>query len=278
MGATNQMQVTQPMLDSDTHIDDLLADLELDAIEGIGGGDIIMDHMTPITADPIIHEPDVIMAIDEGSADLGSEAFGYVTETAPTVTEDASVVKPAKKAKAVKAAKLPKAPKEPKVAAEPKAPVVRKHYANKVDRLQDKLGDTLGDNIVLELSDATLTGADLQKKQAETLATIMSSGKKVQNRQTFIIEYVSGKSAKLNNVITTALQTLKTQGSISMGVEDHFHKTLLAKPYSVNAAKAMGNNSILAMKTLKMIKEEGGKLVANPNSLIMAKLTAMGTF
>lgn len=272
MGATNL--VTKQTQNSDEHLDTLLAELNLDE-------DVIVESSATADKELIIHEPDMVAAVDTvDDTNLGAEAFGYVEDAPVAAVAEAPLVdaKPAKKAKAPKE---PKAPKAAKVKAEPKAPKVpveRKHYSSKVERLTDKLGATLGDNIVLEVADAMLTGDALQTKQAETLATIMSSGKKVQNRQTFIIEFVSGKSAKLNNVITTALQVLKKHGSINMSADGEFYKALIAKPYSVNAAKAMGGNTVLAMKTLKMLKEEGGKFVANPNSLIMTKLASMGVY
>lgn len=174
---------------------------------------------------------------------------------------------PAKKAKVAKA---PKEPKEPKVAVE------RKHYVNKVERIVDKLGNQLGDYTVLELADAMLEGEALKAKQDETLAIVKASGVKVQNRQTFILEFIAGKSTKLNGVIQTALAILSKEGSISMGVEGNLYKALLAKPYSANAAKAMGGNTLLALKTLKIVVENAGKLIANPNSLVLMKLNSMG--
>lgn len=275
MGATNL--VTKQTQNSDEHLDTLLAELNLDE-------DVIVESSATADKELIIHEPDMVAAVDTvDDTNLDAEAFGYVEDAPVAAVAEAPLVdtKPAKKAKAPKEPKEPKEPKAAKVKAEPKAPkapVERKHYSSKVERLTDKLGATLGDNIVLEVADAMLTGDALQTKQAATLATIMSSGKKVQNRQTFIIEFVSGKSAKLNNVITTALQVLKKHGSINMSADGEFYKALIAKPYSVNAAKAMGGNTVLAMKTLKMLKEEGGKFVANPNSLIMTKLASMGVY
>jgi hypothetical protein len=179
-------------------------------------------------------------------------------------------------AKAEKA-KAPKAPKEAKPKAEKKAVVPRKSYATKVERLTDHLGDKLGEYMVLEVADAGLEGDALKIKQAETLASIGTSGKKVQNRITFILEFMAGQSAKLNGVIATAVKLLRDEGQIVTGVEGNLYKALVAHPYSDGAAKAMGGNTVLALQKLKVVTQGSkGQWVANPNSLVLAKLLSMG--
>lgn len=245
-------------------LDALLADLNL-----------LPDEVTieaePVTTDDAHALPVDVVALNPDDETITDLMGDLSVDPAEVVAEPA---KPAKKAKAEKKAKAPTEPKEPKVKAEA---VPRKHYSSKVERITDKLGASLGDFTVLELADAMLEGDALKAKQQQTLDIIKGSGKKVQNRQTFILEFIAGKSAKLNGVIQTAVAILAKDGEIVTGVEGNFHKALLAKPYSPNAAKAMGGNTILALKLLKMVNVgEGGKLVANPNSLVLAKLNSMG--
>lgn len=263
MGAIQARSAVQ----GDADLDALLADLNLlpdeitveaDVVEQV----LVQDEPSALSVEVTALNPD----IPEGDG-ISEEEQNAVNEKA----YDALTEKPAVKAKPEKKAT---APKEPKVKVEA---VERKHYSSKVERIADKLGASLGDFTVLELADAILEGDALKAKQQETLDIIKASGKKVQNRQAFILEFIAGKSAKLNGVIQTAVAILAKDGEIVTGVEGNFHKTLLAKPYSVNAAKAMGGNTLLALKLLKMVNvAEGGKLVANPNSLILAKLNAMG--
>lgn len=185
----------------------------------------------------------------------------------------------AKKAEKDAAAAQKKADREAKKAArelEKANKPVRKYYSSKVERVTDKLGAQLGDYTVLTLSDASLTGDDLTAKQQETLDTLKAAGTKVQNRMTLLLEYVAGKSSKLNEVISRAFALLKKDGFIKTGDKGNFHIDLLAKPYSPAAARAMGNNTVAALRDFKVIqKNEEGVYVANPDSLILMKVNGM---
>lgn len=250
--------------DDDNSLDALLADLNLLPDDD----EVVVEKEVDVEPESLIESAEISAAtfdeiLNGGGDDVleGEEPEEY-EEPLAAVAE----VKPTKKAKA------PKEPKVAKVKAEP-----RKHYANRVERIVDKLGASLGDYTVLELADAMLEGTALKAKQQATLDIIKTSGKKVQNRQTFILEFIAGKSATLNGVIKSAVTILNNDGFITTGIEGNLHKALLAKPYSVNAAKAMGGNTLLALKTLKMVTQEGaGKYVANADSLILAKLNSMG--
>lgn len=256
MGATQRVQEVTSNLEMDA----LLADLNL------GEADEIMSEKEPEFEDDSLDE--VVAELEAEEADKSKpSSFILPKEAKVTLLEPAAM--PAKEA----VAKVVKPPKEPKAKAES---IPRKHYASKLERISDKLGDKLGEYTVLELADAMLVGTELAAKQQETLAIVKASGTKVQNRQTFIFEFIAGKSAKLNGVIQTALTILSKDGYIAMGIEGNLYKALIAKPYSPNAAKAMGGNTVLALKSLKVVIDEAGKLVANPNSLILAKFKAMG--
>lgn len=158
---------------------------------------------------------------------------------------------------------------------ERKAPV-RKHYASKVDRLQDKIGADLGDYTVLEVADGALEGDSLAAKQAETIKAIEESGVKVQNRITFILEFMAGKSAKLNGVISTAFRLLKSDGAITTGDAGNLQVALVKDGKTMASARSMTNNTIAAMRALKVMdKDPSGKYVANPQSLVLMKLNSM---
>jgi len=162
--------------------------------------------------------------------------------------------------------------KEPK---EKKAATPRKHYSSKTERVTDKFGASLGEYTVLELADAALEGDALAAKQVETMTTLKESGVKVQNRIVFLMEYAAGKSAKLNDIAATALKLLKTDGKIVTGEHGNLHLALVKK-YAKSSANAMGNNTVGAMKALKMIVAgEKQEYVANPNSLYLAKINAL---
>lgn len=258
-------------------LDALLADL--DSTPVLASADEIVEPATDEVQEHAAGELEI------EAADPGAEP----TETVETV-EDSKAKKAADKAakkaeqdaaRAAVAAKR-KAEREEKAAkraaekVEKPAPVPRKHYASKVERVTDKLGEHLGDYTVLTLSDASLTGDELKAKQAETLEVLKGAGVKVQNRMTMLLEFVAGKSSKLNEVIERAFKLLKADGYITVGEKGNFHQNLLSKPYSAAAARAMGNNTLAAMRDFKVIaKDAEGKYVANPESLILMKINGM---
>lgn len=238
-----------------------------------------------------LNMPDEIIEAKGEAEDLISEvdieaaAPGALTGVANLITGPTpSAVVPVKKAKVSgKKKKAEPVKSEPAAAGEPEAPkekkaVARKHYASKVDRISDKLGDKLGDYTLLEFNDAKLKGDDQVAKQQETLEMINKSGIKVQNRITFVLEFISGKTEKLNGVLKTAFELLNKDGKLTVGEKGNLISTLTAEPtnYHPSSAKAMGGNTLLAMKNLKvLIDGEKGELVGNPQSLILIKMNTM---
>lgn len=219
-----------------------------------------------------LHEKREALLNEECLLDPLSHPEALLSEDIGAGSGDAPAEKPKKekKPKVEKKAATPKTPKEPK---EKKAPV-RKHYASKAERITDKLGASLSDYLVLELSDAALTGEDLAAKQAETMVALKEAGVKVANRMTFLIEFAAGKSSKLNDIATKALQLLKTDGKITTGEKGNLFAEL-SKKYAKSSANAMGNNSISALRALKMITKGEDGYIANPNSLYLAKINGM---
>jgi hypothetical protein len=113
-------------------------------------------------------------------------------------------------------------------------------------------------------------------RQQETLDILKGAGVKVQNRMTLLLEYCAGKQSKLNEVIARAFKMLHKDGFITVGEKGNFHQDLLAKPYSPAAARAMGNNTLAAMRDFAVIQKDAeGRYVANPESLILMKVNAM---
>jgi len=158
-----------------------------------------------------------------------------------------------------------KAPKEPKV---PKNP--RVHYENKTDRIKQRLGEKLGDYLVLELSDAELEGDALKAKQDETLAVIDAMSVKVKNRASLLMDFLSGKAAKPNEIMKRALDCLALDGKLGTGDKGNLHINLLTKPYSAAAARSMGRNTLTVMERTKMIVLSAkGEYLPNPESLFL---------
>lgn len=151
-----------------------------------------------------------------------------------------------------------------KPAAEKKERQARIFFAKKTDRIQHKLGDKVAEYTLRELPDGDLTDEVIEAEKNATLAEIDKLGVKPQQRATLIIEYLAGKSNNLNSVIADAFKLLHTEGKVEMGQDGNLWKALSAR-YSTGSARAMGGNTLIAMKALKVIDEAGR---ANPKSLI----------
>jgi hypothetical protein len=183
---------------------------------------------------------------------------GIVEGSAAVPTGDASDVTPADAA-----------PAEAGKPAKVRTP--RKHYTDKVERLKDRVGDELSSYTVLTLSEAGVTEDDVKAAMDATLDIIRKMNKKEQNRAGFLIEFLAGKKAKLNEVLHRTLDVLKAEGCITTGKEGNVFKNLLARPYSAAAARAMGGNTVAMFADLKLIVADGKqRFVANPDSTLLA--------
>ncbi|MDP9155321.1 MAG: hypothetical protein M3O74_13835 [Pseudomonadota bacterium] len=146
----------------------------------------------------------------------------------------------------------------------------RVHYQNKTDRIKARLGSNLGNYLVLEIADAELEGDALKAKQDETLAVIDSMSVKVKNRASLLLDWLSGKTGKPNEILKRALDVLAADGKITTGDNGNLHKNLIAKPYSPSAARAMGRNTVTVMEKTKMIVAGAkGEYLPNSGSLFL---------
>lgn len=176
--------------------------------------------------------------------------------------------------------KKAKEPKEPK---EPKAPRVT-YVGNKAsDVLKARLGDKTNEMLVLEVEDASLDPAELEAKQSELLKLLntrpgTSDGgatqKKVAEKIVMLFGWLKN-GGKLNQVMDITFRTLIADGEIQSGEKGNLWAALLAKPYSKGTANAQGGQMMAMLPMLKIAtKSEKGKLVANPNSMILMAVKA----
>lgn len=200
------------------------------------------------------------------------------TEAAETEAAEAAEAAPeADKPKKEKKAKAPKAPKEPKA---PRITYVG-HKASEV--LKARLGEKANEMLVLEVEDATLSPAELEAKQSELLALLNkrpgtgeggSTQKKVAEKVVMLFGWLKN-GGSLNTVLDITFRTLIKDGEIQSGEKGNLWQALLAKPYSKGTANAQGGQMMAMLPMLKIAtKTEKGKLVANPNSLILAAVKA----
>jgi len=230
-----------------TNQEDALAEL----LQATSGDDLAEILLEPDTEPDMNPDTSAVEALAAQLADLGAIDTATEPKLEPKKPEGAAVTP----AKAEKPTKLK---------------VERKHYANKVDRMKDRMGADLGGLVALE------EGDDIEAKREGVFAALQESGVKVQNRIAFVLEFVTGKSAKLNGVMQTAFKLLKADGSITTGDDGNMIKALTAQGKTIRTARAMGNNAIAALRTLKVVtKDEKGGYVANPQSVVLTKMNSM---
>lgn len=259
------------MLEADG-IDSLLAELTGEGevtLEAEGAGDTVLEE--PVSSAVADLAPAVALSDDELEATLGrvesvqasiNAAALVATDPAAVPTGDASDVPPLTPADA--SADAAPAPKTP-----------RKHYANKVDRIKDRLGSGAADYTVLTLADAGVSDEDLKNVMDSTFAIIEGMNKKEQNRAGLLFDFLSGKKASLNTVLEKTLRVLNRDGYITTGKDSNLIAELLGKPYSIGSARAMSGNTVGMYADLKLLKADGkGRFVANGESTLLAAANA----
>ena len=241
-------------------LNDLIASLNAPADE-------IVEPVTSVVDDVVLDaavsgaeaiDASILFATPEGVVDAGAVPTGDASDVVATKT------------KTPKAAKTPKKPKP--------AAVPRKHYADKTERLKDKLGAGLVDYSVLTLADAGVSEAELGAVMETTMGIIRAMNKKEANWAVKFIEYMAGKKASLSEVTSRIFKVLERDGAITTGNDGNVFKDLIARPYSAGSARAMGGNNIGMLVDLKVILADGkGRFVANPESLLLMKVKSMLT-
>lgn len=174
-------------------------------------------------------------------------------------------------------------PKKEKKAKEPKEPRVTYVTGKAADVLKARLGDKTSEMLVLEVEDAGLDPAELEAKQHELLKLLntrpgTSDGgatqKKVAEKVVILFGWLKN-GGSLNRVLEITFQTLLKDGEIQSGEKGNLWQALLAKPYSKGTANAQGGQMLQLLPMLKIAnKTEKGKLVANPNSMILMAVKA----
>lgn len=231
-----------------------------------------MDLAVTTAATAALGDDEVLEDAPPSEADLtaavaGAEAVAVMIESASVEVIDAAAA-PTDGAVAT--------PETTAAAATKRTPVPRKHYSDKTERIVDRLGDKLPEFTVLTMADASVSDDELKTVMDKTLEIIRAMNKKQQARAGFLMDYISGRKAKPNEVMERVLTVLKNDGCITTGKEGNLLKNLLARPYAEAAARAMGGNTVGMMADLKIIVPDGkGKFVGNPDSLLLMKLNSM---
>ena len=228
--------------------------------------DLLLDaeEEKPATAETEPSDDEILNAMFD-EAELDASALTLATEeVAPTVEE-------------------PKAEEKPEKQKKEKAPTTyRTTYQNSKRSavLLDRLGGDTSE-IVLEFGDVDLPEEELKEKQQKFLRllnaqpTLTTNGETVQKKvaeKVVILFTMFKQNGRWNEVMYRTFKLLLTDGYISGGRDSNLVKDLLAKPYSIGTARAQAGQMMQMLPLLKIAKEEGGRLVPNEESTILARL------
>ena len=161
----------------------------------------------------------------------------------------------------------------PKQKGKPKAAVRQGPPLTKSQKVVAKLGEKASEFLILELADAELDEAALKAKQETVLAEIDGLAKKVGEKATMLFGWLKN-GGKLNEVMLRTFEVLVTNGEITSGAKGNLQQSLLAKPYSPGTAASQANQMFMLLPALKVTRKEKGRMVANEDSVILAKARA----
>lgn len=219
-------------------------------------------------------EPESELSIESAAADedvlsaavSGAEMLESYDKDAAAADAPVDATEP--KAAEESAPKKARAKKEPKESKEPKAPRVF-YGLDKVRRLTDR-----GVAAVMLKSDELLTGDDLAAAQQRTLDVVAKANQKVKNRASNILEFVTGKTNVLNNLIRVCFNLIEKDGALTTGEKGNMWATM-SVCYGAGTIRSGGNNSVAALRDLQIIVQNGkGEYVRNPESALYERIAA----
>lgn len=210
-------------------------------------------------------EPDSMNELELEAAVSAAERYEETGETEATAEPEVeAAAEPEKKKKGGKK----------KDAAAPAAPAEEKkriYFSKQSDRIAHRLGEKLGEFMLLEIGDAALTGEELQARNKEVLAAIDGTAKKVGEKAAMLFKWMQ-QGGDLNEVMKRAFTLMKKDGYLTSGDKGNLQEYLLAKPYSLGTARSQSNQVFCLFRALKIANMDGkGKMVPNDQSIILMK-------
>jgi hypothetical protein len=236
----------------------VVADSAVNVIEG--GGEIAQSEVT--------ETPAPVVATDKPKGKKGGKG-----KRAAKKDEPAAVVivdKPTQDAPAAET--QTEATTEDKPAAP--APEKRVFWGrNKLGRLEHRLGADVDNALLFVMDELDLEGEPRSKLIGERKAEFKKLAVKVQNRATNVLEYVTGKTQRLNPVIEITLRLLAKDRKIETGDKGNLFLRLSAL-YTGGSARAMGNSTMGMLKALQIVTETGKQSYApNADSTLLAAIS-----
>ena len=228
-------------------LDAMLAGLDID--------EVIEENHSEDVIEAAVADIEKVEAVQALYKDAEADAPVAEADTPQDVAE--KPVK-AKKAKAVKAPKEPKAPRVTSVTHLP----------------GDRLVALLGDKSFLAFSMSA--DAASQEVRTDSFITAMNTkgaiADKVKEKAIMLMTWIkSGKDVSaLNDVMKRAFTVLLADGELTSGKGGNLQTNLLSKPYSAGTSASQANQMFMLFPLLGITQREKGKMVANPDSAILA--------
>ncbi|EOG9764186.1 hypothetical protein ACLMPH_002006 [Acinetobacter baumannii] len=253
-----------------------IEDLQLDAslVEEVA-------TQTEVKTEQVATEPqDTLEGLIEDT-DFDASALDLSLAVTEVSTEEKKVEKKSKKTK-----KETEAAKNQENQREASPSTYRTTYQNsKVSAvLLSRLGDDAYDHLLLEVEDAELLEKDpeaLKARQQELLNILnarpgsgssITTQKKVAEKIVQLFTWLKN-GGELNVVMHRTFGVLLKDGYITTKKTGNLYSNLLAKPYSPGTASAQSGQMMQMLPMLKIaLKDEQGRLVPNPNSLLLMKI------
>ncbi len=256
-----------------------------DLLAQMSAGNESAEQVGESTEDAVAEPTGETVAVDQPETGEGAETVAV----APVVKGKKKADKKPKPPKAQKPPKVVKtkevpvsaivpegADADPTKVVAPKPPVEKRIFfgRNKLGRLENKLGNDFGKRMVLSIRDTELSDDEIAAKISSNKEAFRDLAVKVQNRATNLIEFVSGKSKRLNPVIEIAVRMLSRERVLVTGDKGNL-QTKLQTLYTEGAARAMGNSTMGALRALGIVipGTEKQTYVANEDSTILALLS-----
>lgn len=243
-------------------IDALLMGLEMPDVDETADVEAADDNVTELELESAVRDAEITEANQELYAeqpagdDLKLDEVAVAPETGKT------------KAKKAKAPKEPKEPKERKV----RETMIGKNLAT---IMRGKMGEHIGDFMVWDTSEATMSEADLATMLTERVESLNTLPMKPQNKFRYIMKTLQS-GAVLQEYVKRAFVCLVRDGFITTGKEGNYVKEMTApatgKPFGMGTATSQVAQMQTLLPFLMVATKEKGKLVLNPNSTIVDAL------
>lgn len=152
---------------------------------------------------------------------------------------------------------------------EPEEPAEPKIYWGK-----NKLGENVDNVMLFDINDGDLSEEDRAALIAGNKTYFKTLPVKVQDQSTSILEFVGGRSYRMNPSVDITVRLLGKAKVLTAGDKGNLY-VRLRDLYSIGSARSMGGATILALKALEIVKMTGvGTFTPNPNSALLALLSA----